>query len=84
MTRPDDELVRRYQEASAQEDARPGAHVRDAVRAHAQMLAAAAATAPSPSAHASTPSRRQPIALEAIGPGHRGFGGPDGFVDAAV
>ena len=47
MTRPDDELVRRYQEASAQEDARPGAHVRDAVRAHAQMVAAAAATAAS-------------------------------------
>lgn len=56
MTRQDDELVRRYQEASAQDDARPGAHVRDAVRAHAQMLAAAsAATAASPVAGA--PSR---------------------------
>ncbi|MBV7454498.1 ankyrin repeat domain-containing protein [Acidovorax sp. sif1233] len=50
MSAPDDELVRRYREASAQEDARPGAQVRDAVRAHAQMLAAAAATAPSPTA----------------------------------
>ncbi|MBL7089894.1 hypothetical protein, partial [Acidovorax sp.] len=45
MTRQDDELVRRYQEASEQEGARPGAHVRDAVRAHAQMVAAAAASA---------------------------------------
>ena len=54
MSAPDDELVRRYREASAQEDARPGAQVRDAVRAHAQMLAAAAATAPSPTAAAPT------------------------------
>ncbi|MBU0890668.1 MAG: hypothetical protein KKH21_07235 [Gammaproteobacteria bacterium] len=54
MSAPDDELVRRYREASAQEDARPGAHVRDAVRAHAQMMAAAAATAPAPSANASS------------------------------
>lgn len=54
MTRQDDELVRRYKEASAQEDARPGTQVRDAVRAHAQMLAAAAAKAPSPTAIVST------------------------------
>mgnify|MGYP006923474213 FL=1 len=45
MTRQDDELVRRYHEASEQEDARPGAHVREAVRAHAQMVAKAAASA---------------------------------------
>lgn len=45
MTRQDDELVRRYHEASEQEDARPGAHVREAVRAHAQMIAKAAASA---------------------------------------
>ena len=43
MTRQDDELVRRYHEASEQEGARPGAHVREAVRAHAQMIAKAAA-----------------------------------------
>lgn len=55
MTRQDDELVRRYQEASAQEDARPGAQVRDAVRVHAQMLAAASATASPPAA--ALPSR---------------------------
>ncbi|WP_010461499.1 ankyrin repeat domain-containing protein [Acidovorax radicis] len=55
MSAPDDDLVRRYREASAQEDARPGAQVREAVRAHAQMLAAAAAMAPSPTAAA--PSR---------------------------
>lgn len=41
MSARDDELVERYREASAQETARPGAQVRDAVRAHAQMLAAA-------------------------------------------
>jgi hypothetical protein len=53
MSAPDDELVRRYREASAHEDARPGAHVRGAVRAHAQMLATAAAPAtPSPKATA--------------------------------
>ena len=46
MTRQDDELVRRYHEASEQEGARPGAHVREAVRAHAQMIAKAAAPAP--------------------------------------
>ena len=46
MSAPDDELVRRYREASELEHARPGAQVRDAVRAHAQMLAAAAGTNP--------------------------------------
>ena len=52
MTRQDDELVRRYHEASEQEGARPGAHVREAVRAHAQMVAAAhtAAATPAPAA----------------------------------
>ncbi len=43
MTEPDrsppgDELTERYREASAQDTRRPGAHVRDAVRAHAQMV----------------------------------------------
>lgn len=43
MTEPDrsDELTQRYREASAQDARRPGAHVRDAVRAHAQMVIAA-------------------------------------------
>ena len=44
MTRQDDELVRRYREASEQEGARPGVQVREAVRAHAQMIAKAAAS----------------------------------------
>lgn len=62
MTRQDDELVRRYHEASEQEGARPGAHVRDAVRAHAQMLAAATAqqateSSPVPAAILTPPSR---------------------------
>jgi hypothetical protein len=43
MTEPDrsppgDELTERYREASARDTRRPGAHVRDAVRAHAQMV----------------------------------------------
>ena len=43
MTEPDhsphgDELLQRYREASADDTRRPGAHVRDAVRAHAQMV----------------------------------------------
>lgn len=53
MSARDDELTQRYREASAQEDARPGAEVRDAVRAHAQMLARAAAPLP-----ATPPPRR--------------------------
>lgn len=43
MSAPDDELVGRYRQASELEDARPGAHVRDAVRAHALMQASSAA-----------------------------------------
>lgn len=46
MTEPDrsppaDELTERYRQASAQDTRRPGAHVREAVRAHAQMVVAA-------------------------------------------
>ena len=54
MSARDDELTQRYREASEQEDARPGAHVRAAVRAHAQMLAAA----PLPT----TPAAPSPVA----------------------
>ncbi|MDO9359470.1 MAG: ankyrin repeat domain-containing protein [Polaromonas sp.] len=61
MTRPDpnDDLLQRYHEASAQDDARPSAHVRDAVRAHAEMMARQhnAHTAP---AATSTPAANQP------------------------
>lgn len=38
--RPDDELLRRYHEASAQDTRGPGAQVRGAVRAHAQAVLA--------------------------------------------
>ncbi|MEO8390639.1 ankyrin repeat domain-containing protein [Polaromonas sp.] len=43
MTEPEhsphsDELLQRYREASADDTRRPGTHVRDAVRAHAQMV----------------------------------------------
>ena len=81
MTRQDDDLVRRYHEASEQEDARPGAHVREAVRAHAQMIAKAAASA---SAGPVTAPCRHPGPLEDFGPGHPGRGGTDGLADAAV
>lgn len=45
MSVQDDELIRRYREASAQDASRPGPQVRAAVRAHAQMLAASKAAA---------------------------------------
>ncbi len=45
MSTQDDELVKRYREASAQDASRPDPQVRAAVRAHAQMLVAAKAAA---------------------------------------
>jgi hypothetical protein len=61
MTEPrqGDELTRRYHEASAQDTRRPGAHVRDAVRAHAQTVldAKATARAATPQAPAANQSR---------------------------
>lgn len=50
MNRPDenDELIRRYREASAQDERRPSAHVREAVRAHARIIAASKAAGPVP------------------------------------
>ncbi|MEC5212872.1 hypothetical protein RCH06_001413 [Polaromonas sp. CG_9.5] len=45
MSAQDDELIRRYREASAQDASRPGPQVRAAVRAHAQMLVASKAAA---------------------------------------
>ncbi len=58
MNRPDenDELIRRYREASAQDERRPSAKVREAVRAHAQMISASKVTSPAPSL---TPSANQ-------------------------
>ncbi len=48
---PTDELARRYHEANAQDMRRPGAHVRQAVQAHAQaVLAARQGDAPLPPA----------------------------------
>ncbi|MDO8385189.1 MAG: ankyrin repeat domain-containing protein [Polaromonas sp.] len=51
MNRPDqnDELIRRYREASAQDARRPSAQVREAVRAHAAMISASKAVGPGPS-----------------------------------
>lgn len=68
MNLQDDELVRRYHEASAQEGARPGAHVREAVRAHAQMVAAAhtAGPAPTPEAPAANQARWKISALATV------------------
>ncbi|SFU94265.1 Ankyrin repeat-containing protein [Polaromonas sp. YR568] len=61
MTEPDrsppgDELTARYREASAQDTRRPGAHVRDAVRAHAEMVIAAG-KAQTANAAAATPTQ---------------------------
>ncbi|MGP1684678.1 MAG: hypothetical protein ACTS8S_20340, partial [Giesbergeria sp.] len=50
MSAQDDGLIKRYREANEHDAARPGAHVRGAVRAHAQMLAAAAVAADNPPA----------------------------------
>lgn len=60
MTEPrqGDELTRRYHEASAQDTRRPGAHVRDAVRAHAQAVLDAKTTARA--ATPQTPAANQP------------------------
>lgn len=60
MTEPDrsppgDALTQRYREASAQDARRPGAHVRDAVRAHAQMVIAAGRQAQAAGSAAPTP-----------------------------
>jgi len=60
MSAQDDELVRRYREASALEDARPGAQVREAVRAHARMLAAAAVAPPPAATQAVAAAANQP------------------------
>lgn len=73
MSARDEELTQRYREANAQDDARPGAHVRAAVRAHAQMLTAAAAaplptspTSPAPSQAAANQSRWKISALATV------------------
>lgn len=60
MNRPDenDELIRRYREASAQDERRPSAQVREAVRAHAAMISASKTASPAPSpARAANQSR---------------------------
>lgn len=75
MTEPDrsppgDELTQRYREASAQDTRRPGAHVREAVRAHAQMVIAAgkapAATDSAPTPPAANQSRWKISALAGL------------------
>jgi len=65
MTEPDrsppgDELTQRYREASAQDTRRPGAHVRDAVRAHAQMVIEARKQAASQADAPKVPAANQP------------------------
>lgn len=59
MNRPDpnDELIRRYREASAQDERRPSAQVREAVRAHAAMISASKLASPAVSAPAANQSR---------------------------
>lgn len=67
MTEPDhsphsDELLQRYREASADDTRRPGAHVRDAVRAHAQMVIEAGKQADAPQAGATIDAAQRPAA----------------------
>lgn len=67
MTEPEhsphsDELLQRYREASADDTRRPGAHVRDAVRAHAQMVIEAGKQAGAPQAVANTDAAQRPAA----------------------
>jgi hypothetical protein len=59
MNRPDqnDELIRRYREASAQDERRPSAQVREAVRAHAEMISASKLASPAVSGPAANQSR---------------------------
>lgn len=59
MNRPDDNdaLIRRYREASAQDERRPSAQVREAVRAHAEMIRAPKLASPAVSAPAANQSR---------------------------
>ena len=65
MNRPDDndELIRRYREASAQDERRPSAQVRDAVRAHAEMIRASRAAGPAPSPAAAANQSRWKVSL---------------------
>lgn len=67
MTEPDhsqhsDELLQRYREASAEDTRRPGAHVRDAVRAHAQMVINAGKQTGAPQAAATADAAQRPAA----------------------
>ncbi|MBA3593934.1 MAG: hypothetical protein H0W47_09060, partial [Polaromonas sp.] len=64
MNRPDenDELIRRYREASAQDTRRPSPQVREAVRAHAAMITASKAAGPAPSFTTSSTTSSTPAA----------------------
>ncbi|MES2945667.1 MAG: ankyrin repeat domain-containing protein [Pseudomonadota bacterium] len=57
--RHDDELTRRYREASAQDPYRPGPQVRQAVRAHAQLLLASRQAEPDTTVLAGRPAANQ-------------------------
>jgi hypothetical protein len=65
MNRPDenDELVRRYREAGAQDTRRPAPQVGEAVRAHARMVAASKAAGPAPSPTPAANQSRWKISL---------------------
>jgi hypothetical protein len=65
MNRPDEnhELIRRYREASAQDERRPSVQVREAVRAHAKMVLASKAAGPSPSPAPAANQSRWKISL---------------------
>ncbi len=65
MNRPDenDELIRRYREASAQDERRPSAQVREAVRAHAAMALVSKAASPAPSPERAANQSRWKVSL---------------------
>jgi hypothetical protein len=65
MNRPDDndELIRRYREAGAQDMRRPSPQIGEAVRAHARMTAASKAAGPAPSPTPAANQSRWKISL---------------------
>jgi hypothetical protein len=65
MNRSDqnDELIRRYREAAAQDTRRPSPQIGEAVRAHARMIAASKAAGPAPSPTPAANQSRWKISL---------------------
>jgi len=67
VNRPDDELLRRYREASALDDARPSPALREAVLAQARAAASSRPTAATSAAHPEGPDLIAPRGHSALG-----------------